>query len=66
MVDELIPVFLESPNDTLKGGSDIGEIGNTTTYNEDFAIRARVSTSQKIDYKKSLAEMERSKDKGTY
>lgn len=50
VVDELILVLLEGANDTLESGSDIGKVGNTTTDNEDLAIRARSSTSDKIDY----------------
>jgi hypothetical protein len=49
VVDELILVLLESTNDTLKGGGDIGEVGNTTTYNENLAIRMGLSASEEVN-----------------
>jgi hypothetical protein len=49
VVDELVVVLLESTNDTLEGSSDIGEVGNTTTNNENFAICAGLSSSEEIN-----------------
>jgi hypothetical protein len=50
VVNELILVFFESMDDTLEGSSNVGEVGNTTTDNEDLAIRARSSTGEKINF----------------
>lgn len=50
VVDELVLVLLESTNDALEGSSDVGEVGDTTTDDEDLAVGARGATGNEVDY----------------
>jgi hypothetical protein len=50
VADKLVLVLLEGTDDTLEGSSDVGEVGNTTTDDEDLALGTRGSTSDEIDY----------------
>jgi hypothetical protein len=47
--DKLVLELLEGPDDSLEGGSDIGEIGNTTSDNEDLSLRVRSTTGDQIN-----------------
>jgi hypothetical protein len=47
--DQLVFELLESLDDSLEGRSHVGEIGDTTTDDEDFAFRVRRATGNKID-----------------
>ena len=49
VVDELVLVFLERTDDALEGSSDVGEVGDTTTNDEDLAIRVRSTTGDEVD-----------------
>jgi hypothetical protein len=47
--DQLVLELLESANDSLKGRSDVGEVGDTTTDDEDFAFGVGCATGDKVD-----------------
>ena len=49
VADELVLVFFEGANDTLESSRNICKIGNTTTNDENLAIRTRSSPSDQID-----------------
>lgn len=42
-------VLLESTDDTLEGGSDVCEVSNTSSDNEDLAIFARSTSGNEVD-----------------
>lgn len=42
-------VLLQCPNDTLERRSHIGEVGNTTTDDEDLAVWTRSAANNEID-----------------
>ncbi len=47
--DEARLVLLQSTNDALECRSDIREIGNTTTDNENLALSVRCSTGHEVN-----------------
>ena len=44
-------VFLKGADDTLKCGSNIGEVSDTTADDENFPFRIRLATANEIDCK---------------
>lgn len=48
--------FLEGSDDSLEGGSDIGEVGDTSTDDEEFSLRVRSSSSHEVDYRRQSKE----------
>lgn len=48
-VDELLLVLFQSANDALECRSDIGEVGDTTTDDENLALRTRGTTGDQVD-----------------
>ena len=42
--------FFESTDYAFEGSSDVGEIGDTTTDDEDFALRVRCTMCDQIDW----------------
>jgi hypothetical protein len=46
----------ESANDPLEGGSDIREIGNTPTDDENLAIGVRHTASHEVNYIQMLIQ----------
>ena len=53
VVGERRLVLLEGTNDTLESGSDVGEVGDTTTNDEDFALWVRLAASDQVDCTKA-------------
>jgi hypothetical protein len=49
VADELVLVLLEGTDHTLEGSGDVGEVGDTTTNDEDLAIGARSATGDEVD-----------------
>lgn len=49
MVDQLALEFLEGTNDALEGGSDVGEVGNTSTNDEDLALGVGCTAGDEVD-----------------
>jgi hypothetical protein len=49
VVDELVLEFFEGTYDALEGGSDVGEVGNTSTDDEDLALGVGGTASNEID-----------------
>ena len=49
VIDERGLVLLQRTDDTLEGGSDVREVGDTTADDEDLALRMRCSAGDKID-----------------
>lgn len=52
VVDQLLLVLLEGTDDTLEGGSDVGEVGNTTTNDENLALGIDFASGDQVDYGK--------------
>ena len=53
MVDERSLVLFEGADDALKSRGDICEVGDTTTNDENLALRVRGATGHQIDWKMS-------------
>ena len=49
VADEAILVLLQGADDTLEGGSDVGEVGGTSTDDEDLAVLVGLTASHQID-----------------
>lgn len=47
--DQLVLELLESTDNALEGSSDIGEVSNTTTDDQDLALGVRCAAGDKID-----------------
>jgi hypothetical protein len=47
-------VLLESANDTFKGGSDVGEVGNTSSDDEDLSILSGSASGDEVDWKRQI------------
>lgn len=47
--DQSLSVLFESLDDTLEGSSNVGEVGNTTTDDEDLALRVRSTSSDQVN-----------------
>lgn len=52
LLDQLSAVLLQGTDDTLEGGSDVGEVGNTSTNDKDLALGVG-STGDKVDLKRN-------------
>ena len=44
-------VLLQCTNDTLEGSSDVGEVGDTTTNDENLSVSMGSTTGDKVDCK---------------
>ena len=51
MRNQWVLEFLQSTDDTLEGSSDVCEVGNTTTDDENLSLGIGGTTSYKINYK---------------
>lgn len=51
--NQLVLELLESTDDALEGGGDIGEVGNTSSNDEDLSFGVGGTTSDEVDYKES-------------
>jgi len=49
VADQLVLEVFEGTNNSLEGGSDVGEIGNTSTDNEDLALGVGCTAGDEID-----------------
>ena len=49
--DQLVPELLEGADDTLEGGSNIGEVSNTSTDDEELSLGVRSAAGDEINYK---------------
>ncbi len=50
VVDELALELFKSADDALEGGSNIGEVGNASSNDEDLALGVRSAASDQVDY----------------
>ena len=50
MSNELVLVLLEGADDSLEGRSDVGEVGDTTTNDENLAIGTGSAAGEEVDY----------------
>ena len=49
VVGELVLVFVERTDDALEGSSNVGEVGDTTTNDEDLAVGVRSTTGDEVN-----------------
>lgn len=64
---KLMLVFLERSDDSLEGRSDVGEVGNSSTDDEDLSFFVGRSTSHQIDCATTLISVNHGiMRKGTY
>ena len=49
VVDQRLLDLSKSLDDTLEGGSDVGEVGDTSTDDEDLSVGVNVSSSDERD-----------------
>lgn len=50
--------LLEGSDDTLEGSGDVGEVGDTTTDEEDLALGVRSTAGHEVDYGGEEGELE--------
>lgn len=53
--DEGSLVLLQGTDDTLEGSGNVGEVGDTTTNDEDLAFRVGISTGNEVDCRQAMS-----------